>query len=108
MPDLLRAIDEEVRAGLRNEAMRLDDALYNLECHRAYFSLFPPRASGGVPASSRLERTSPIMRRVVQTLTANLYSKGPARILKAPENGGSNQGAYDAASEWLNAIYRAN
>jgi hypothetical protein len=106
MADLLREIDDEIRAGLRNESARLEDALFNLEFYRADFSRFPPRLYGGSTDSSRIERTSPIMRRVVHTLAANLYSRGPSRTLKAPD--GANQSAYKAASEWLNAIYRVN
>lgn len=101
---LLDRIDSEIRAGLGNETDRLDDALFNLEFYRGNFSRFPPRLPG--VSSKRFERTSPVMRRIVQTLTNNLYAEGPQRSLKAPDGG--DEGAYKAASEWLNAVYRAN
>jgi hypothetical protein len=106
MADLLSKIDSEIRAGLKNEAARLDDALFNFEFYRGDFSRFPPRRPGGQYDSHRYPRTSPIMRRVVQTLTNNLYAEGPQRSLKPPDGG--DEVAYKAASDWLTAIYRVN
>jgi hypothetical protein len=106
MTDLGKSIDDEIRSGLKNEAARLDDALYNLEFYRADFSRFPPRNPAAQYDAQRYVRTSPVMRRVVQTLTNNLYARGPSRALKAPD--GADESAYAAASDWLNAIYRVN
>jgi hypothetical protein len=104
VPDLLKDIDSEIRAGLTNERARLDDALFNLEFYNGDFSRFPPKPNAGRRDS--LPRTSLVMQRICRTLTANLYKRGPTRKLKPPK--GVAAGPYDAATEWLEHCYRCN
>lgn len=104
MADPTKEIDAEIRAGLNNERARIDDARANLEFYNGDFSRYPPRAVPG--RADSVPRTSLLMQRIVKTLTANLYKRGPTRKLTAPK--GAAAGPYKAATEWLEQCYRAN
>jgi len=104
MANLFDQIEREIFSGLPNERKRIDDALFNLESYRADFKRCPPRLSEN--DDERLDRTLPIMRRIVHVLTKNLYGEGPRRTLQPPE--GSDQATYEAVDQWLNAVYRRN
>lgn len=107
MPDIYTDIEAEIRAGIPNERERLKDAMKNLEFYRADFSrVAPQRIPGQQWDLKRYPRNVPVMRKVVQSLTANLYARGPTRTLKAPDDAPSTN--HDAASLWLNRVYRAN
>jgi hypothetical protein len=97
---------EIVEGSLRNERARLDDALYNLEFYRGDFSRFPVRPPGQQPDPARYPRYTPFLQRVVWALCQHLYARGPARRLQAPA--GMPAGPYDAASRWLEGVYRRN
>lgn len=108
-PELLGKIDDEiVRHGLKNERQRLDDALFNLEFYKGDFSRFPVRAPGTASAydAGRYPRYSLVMQRVVNVLSSSLYRAGPVRTLQAPAGVGPRP--YEAASAWLEGVYRRN
>lgn len=94
-PNLPR-ITEEIRNGLPNERRRINDAVKNLDFYEGRFESYPVRPVGVVSDGDRSERTTLLMRRVVQVLTANLYQAGPTR--KLPN--------HKAASVWLENVYR--
>lgn len=102
----LMEIEAEIAQGLAHERQRLDEAMFNLEFYRADFERFPPRAPSKDYDAMRYSRTAPIMQKIVKTLTANLYAVGPQRFLKAPV--GVAQRPYQAATVWLDQIYRSN
>ncbi len=97
-PQNLADVRSEILAGLPNERGRLDDAMFDLEFYEGDFSRFPPRPSGQSYDSKRFNRVVPLMQRIINVLTDYLYAQGPTRtIADHPE-----------ASEWLDAIYKAN
>jgi hypothetical protein len=103
----LRQIHREIVEGnLRNERARLDEALYNLEFYRGDFSRFPVRPPGQQQDPTRYPRYTPFLQRVVWALCQHLYARGPARRLRAPA--GMPAAPYDAASRWLEGVYRRN
>lgn len=77
------------------EAKRLDLARRAYDFYRGDFERYSPRPRTGIYQSARYQRTSLIMRRIVEALTKHLYARGPARSLPDDE----------AASRWLNAQY---
>lgn len=95
----LSDIDRSIRDGLpQSEKSRLDCAQKALKFYRAEFTDYPTRVKGTTREPRRYERTSPVMQRIIGTLTANLYKDGPKRTLKD----------HDEASDWLNNVYRRN
>ncbi len=94
MPIDQRAIEAEVLGGLKNEAGHLDERRLNALYYEGEFG--DDVESWGFPEES--VRTSLVMRRVVDILTANLYRSGPARSI--PE--------HEAATRFLEEQYRRN
>lgn len=89
-------IDEEVRAGLRNERERLENSAANLKFYRALFEEFPTRRTSDYYARGEYRRTSRLMGRIVETLCDHLYSAQPTRDAGDPD-----------ASTRLAAIYKS-
>ncbi|HEY2154683.1 MAG TPA: hypothetical protein VGH33_03570 [Isosphaeraceae bacterium] len=98
MDDITGLADSEIRAGLRNETERLKDARDNRRFADEAFEEYPTRQEHTRHARIDYRRTSSIMKRVIQVLTANLYKANPTRQLSAsPE-----------ATAWLERAYARN
>lgn len=96
----LKDIDRSIRdSPPAVEIARIKAATKALDFYKGDFLPYPSR---GKDKSKRreYERTAPVLQRVINTLTATLYKDGPKRVLNDPAN--------EAASEWLNGIYRRN
>jgi hypothetical protein len=93
-----REIRREIESGLPNERERLDRAMIGLEFYQGNFRLAPVRPQGFSGDRSRWPRYSLLMQQCVKTLTKLLYKQGPGRTLKDQ----------DAATDWLNNVYRVN
>jgi hypothetical protein len=95
MPIDPRAVEKEIEGGLTNERRaRLDVAKMNADYWEGNFDPYLL----ALTIDPDCLRSSLVMQRVVRVLTANLYAEGPAREL--PD--------HPDASEWLEAVYRAN
>src|SRR5579862_1394439 len=94
----LKALDDEIRAGLKNEQGRLDEAQECADMFRGRFDAYGTRPPTSAWEGARYRRDSRIMTWLVETLAANLYSSGPPRAL--PD--------HPRAAEWLNGIYRTS
>jgi hypothetical protein len=98
MDPITEAADDEIRAGLRNETGRLKDARDNRRFADECFEEYPTRVEHSRHSRIDYRRTSSIMKRVIEILTANLYKANPTRQLSAsPE-----------ASAWLERVYLRN
>jgi hypothetical protein len=100
MPLDFRDLDDTIRGGLpSSERDRLKDAWDNLRFSQAQFDEYPTRYPANNPyeREDTYRRTSPIMKRIVQVLTQNLYRNNPTRQLPTPE-----------ASAWLEKVYQRN
>jgi hypothetical protein len=88
-------IEQEILGGLPNEKDRLQEAYDQLQYSKAEFDEYPTRTRDGRWKSGSPRRTSPLFRRVVSILTANLYKSNPTRKLADP-----------IATEWLAQTYK--
>ena len=96
--DLLSRIAEDVIKGLPSEQERLDRALRNLEFYKGDFCRYPSRVATDARDAGRYERTLPVLQRVANVLTSNLYKQGPKRALESAPD----------AQDWLDDCYRKN
>lgn len=97
MPIDPAAVEKEILSGLKHEGKGLDERRKNADYYRCHFEEVEARESPfNVPRESI--RTTPLMRRVVGVLTANLYRDGPVRAF--PDR--------PAATALLEEIYRQN
>src|SRR5438046_781026 len=95
MPISQLDIEREVLANFGNQSDRMDEAATNIDFSKAEFERYPTRSKDGRYKSGAPRRTSPVMRRVVEILTGNLYKASPTRKLQDPDS-----------SEWLGRTYR--
>lgn len=94
----LSAIIDEVKAGLKNEQERLDDARENADFFRGRFDAYGNRPPSSAWAGARYKCDSRIMTWLVESLAMHLYGKGPSRSM--PD--------HPKAAEWLNGVYRTS
>lgn len=89
-------IDRDIREGMVYDRARRDSAWHNRRFFDGHFDEYPTRPENAPGRRDDFRRTSRIMRRVVQVLTANLYKRDPIRSLAAGEE----------ATDWLSRGYR--
>lgn len=101
---------KEILSGNYGQAKRIDTAAKNLEFYRGCFERYSPRSAGDARQDARFVRTSLVMQRAVDSLTDLLYRENPKRALKPPKGDDSagSEADYLAATNWLEACYRAN
>lgn len=96
MPLDPRQIEREIEAGLPNERDRLGDDYDAYRYSEARFEEYPTKSKDGRQYNAEsARRTSPVMRRVMEVLSQNLYKSQPTRKLRDPR-----------ASEWLGKAYK--
>jgi hypothetical protein len=90
-------IEKEVANGLPHERDRMSEAEKALKFSKARFEEYPTRSKDGRYKSGAPRRTSPVFRRILEVLTANLYKAQPTRKLANPDDG-----------DWLSRTYKAS
>lgn len=107
---LYARIVREITGGLRGDSQgrRIDDACVNRDFYRGHFERHSPRVAGDARYDSRFVRTSLVMQRAVDSLTDLLYRENPKRTLKPPKGDEGAKADYQAATDWIEAVYRAN
>jgi hypothetical protein len=95
-PGGFEQIDRDIREGMIYDQARRDCAWHNRRFFDGHFDEYPTRRENAPGRRDDFRRTSRLMRRVVHTLTSNLYKRDPIRTLEAGED----------ASTWLNDAYR--
>lgn len=96
--DILQDIHSEIRAGLENERDRLRDAHDNRRFADGCFEEYPTRPENSPHQRLDYRRTSMIMQRIIDVLTAHLYKASPTRQVDGNP----------LATEWLERVYRRN
>jgi hypothetical protein len=89
-----------VRDGLKNEQDRRTECLRNVDYYNLRGIKLLPRRDAESQADflNRPKRSLPFVPRVIRTLTSKMYNPGPGRKIDDD----------DAATEWLEAVYRDN
>src|ERR1700683_4126796 len=79
-------IDRDIRSGMIYDQARRDDAWHNRRFFDGHFDEYPTRPENAPGRRDDFRRTSRIMRRIVQALTANLYKRQPTRSMTTGED----------------------